>query len=330
MDKNQNSSDFAEKLNRRRLYSHAKPEDGGVPLADYLALHFHRLDRAGWQRRIAEGSVLVNGISAAAETLLRDHDCISWFPGDLPEPEADLRFRTVYEDSDLLVVDKPGNLCVHPTGPFFRHTLWHLLGSRYGEIRFVNRLDRETSGLVAAARNARTAAAMDNRNCPMHKEYLALVFGRFRGTVRAKGFLEHDPASAVFKKKRFVTEPSSPDSQTADTELREESAVGTDFTLVRAIPHIGRQHQIRATLFSLGFPLVGDKLYGPDETVFLRIRTKSVSPEDLNLLRMSRQALHSAGLSFRHPLTGKMIECESPLPEDFLKFMETVRSGRLQ
>ena len=173
--------DFADKLARRQLYSHVPEDEDGAALTDYLAAHFSRFDRAGWDNAIKTGLVTVNGLPALPGATVKRHDRIGYWPPETPEPDAELYFRVVYEDDSLLVIDKPGNLCVHPTGPFFRHTLWHLVGSQYGEIRFVHRLDRETSGLVIAARTRRGAAAMDNGNTPVRKEYLALVTGDFRG-----------------------------------------------------------------------------------------------------------------------------------------------------
>jgi 23S rRNA pseudouridine955/2504/2580 synthase/23S rRNA pseudouridine1911/1915/1917 synthase len=314
------SRDFADKLARRQLYSHVPEAEDGAILADYLAAHFRRFDRAGWVRSIEAGLVNVNDRSAAPETALKKHDRVGYFPPETPEPDAVLDYRVVYEDADLLVIDKPGDLCVHPTGPFFRHTLWHLVGSKYGEIRFVHRIDRETSGLVVAARTRRMAAAMDNGGTPVRKEYLALVTGDFRGRVHADGFLVHDAASAVRKKKRFVFADSpeaasikfDPTAETAVTELIEESHVPPDMTLVRAVLGTGRQHQVRATLYSLGFPLAGDKLYGPDERLFLKIKSQTMTDADRALLRFKRQALHAAVLEFRHPFTGETIHCESP------------------
>jgi 23S rRNA pseudouridine955/2504/2580 synthase/23S rRNA pseudouridine1911/1915/1917 synthase len=316
------SRDFADKLARRQLYSHVPEAEDGSLLPDYLAAHFSRFDRAGWVQAIAAGLVTVNGRSAVPETVLKRHDRVGYFPPETPEPDAVLDYRVVYEDADLLVIDKPGDLCVHPTGPFFRHTLWHLVGSKYGEIRFVHRIDRETSGLVVAARTRRAAAAMDNGGTPVRKEYLALVTGDFRGRVRAEGFLIHDQSSAVRKKKRFVFANSpeaaavqaDPSAETAVTELIEEVHVPPDMTLVRAVLGTGRQHQVRATLLSLGFPLVGDKLYGPDERIFLKIKSQTLTDADRALLRFKRQALHAAVLEFRHPFTGETIRCESPFP----------------
>jgi len=314
--------DFAEKLAQRRLYSHVPEAEDGAALPDHLAAHFRRFDRAGWIREVEAGRVTVNDRPAAPETRLKRHDRVDYLPPEMPEPDARLDFRVVYEDADLLVIDKPGDLCVHPTGPFFRHTLWHLVGSRYGEIRFVHRLDRETSGLIIAARTRRAAAAMDNGGTPVRKEYLALATGDFRGCVHAEGFLVHDRTSAVRKKKRFVF-ASSPDAaavqldptvETAMTDLAEVSRVPPNLTLVRAVLGTGRQHQVRATLHSLGFPLAGDKLYGPDERLFLKIRERTLNGDDLARLRFGRQALHAALLEFRHPFTGKTIRCESPFP----------------
>jgi 23S rRNA pseudouridine955/2504/2580 synthase/23S rRNA pseudouridine1911/1915/1917 synthase len=314
--------DFADKLARRRLYSHVAEAEDGAALADYLAEHFSRFDRTGWIQAVEAGLVTVNGHAAAPEIPLKRHDCVTYFPPDAPEPDANLTFRVVHEDADLLVIDKPGDLCIHPTGPFFRHTLWHLVGREYGEIRFVHRLDRETSGLVVAARTRRAAAAMDNGGTPVRKEYLALVLGNFRGRVHADGYLVHDKSSEVRKKKRFVFSDSpeaaearlDPTAETAVTELAAESHVPPDLTLVRAVLGTGRQHQVRATLHSLGFPLAGDKLYGPDERLFLKIKSQTLTDADRALLRFGRQALHAAVLEFRHPFTGEDFRFESPFP----------------
>ena len=88
-------------------------------------------------------------------------------------------------------------------------------------------------------------------------------------------------------------------------------------TLVRAILGSGRQHQVRATLHSLGFPLAGDKLYGPDERLFLKIKDGSLTAADMAILRFRRQALHAAVVEFHHPFTGKTVRLESPFPEEF-------------
>ena len=313
---------FEDKLARRQLYSHVPEAEDGAALPDYLAAHFSRFDRVGWIRAIEAGLVTVNDRTAAPGMNVKRHDRVGYYPPETPEPDAELHYRVVYEDGDLLVIDKPGNLCMHPTGPFFRHTLWHLVGSRYGEIRFVHSLDRETSGLVVAARTRRAAAAMDNGNTPVRKEYLALVNGDFRGSVHAEGFLVHEQGSAVRKKKRFVFADSpeadaarrDPTAENAVTELVEESHVPPDLTLVRAVLGTGRQHQVRASLYSLGFPLAGDKLYGPDERLFLKIAEQKMTDDDLARLRFRRQALHAAVLEFRHPFTGELLRLESPFP----------------
>ena len=313
---------FADKLARRQLYSHVPQAEDGATLPDYLAAHFSRFDRAGWVQAIEAGLVNVNDLPARPDMNVKRHDLVGYYPPETPEPDAELHYSVVYEDADFLIIDKPGNLCMHPTGPFFRHTLWHLVGTRYGEIRFVHRLDRETSGLVIAARTRRAAAAVDNGNTPVHKEYLALVTGDFRGHIHAKGFLVHDWTSAVRKKKRFVFADSpetdaahlDPTAETAATDLIEESHVPPDMTLVRAILGTGRQHQVRATLHSLGFPLAGDKLYGPDERLFLKIAADTLNEDDRAKLRFARQALHAAVLEFRHPFTSEILHFESPFP----------------
>lgn len=316
--------DFHDKFEHRILYSHVMGNEAGQSLLTYLTRGYSRFDTLGWRNVILAGRVLVNDVPAVPDKVLAEHDCVAYLPGETDEPVADMRYSIAYEDDDILVPVKSGDLCVHPTGPFYEHTLWHLLGARYGEVHFANRLDRETSGLLIATRSRRAAAVMYKLRHKIRKEYLAIVFGHFPAkTICADGYLIPDLASAVPKKKRFVylRQPEMQEAERVSTELRLERTIGTHFSLVRAIPITGRQHQIRATLFSLGFPLVGDKLYGPDERIFLKIPDRSVTPEDVARLRMPRQALHSAMLRFPHPATGAVITLTAPIPADFLAFI---------
>lgn len=170
------------------------------------------------------------------------------------------------------------------------------------------------------AKNPAAAAKLGRPGWPVRKEYLALVFGRFEQEVDAAGFLVPDTESAVRKKRRFVTGERPPAGavhpESAHTLFAPEQTGGR-FSLVRAVPVTGRLHQIRATLFSLGFPLVGDKLYGPDETLFLKLRSGELTAADREKLILPRQALHSTLLEFRHPVSGEMVTVKSPMPEEF-------------
>lgn len=297
-----------EKIGEREFYSFVPEKEDGSLLLDFLASRYDRFDRKGWEEEIRNGKVKVEGKTFCLPlTVLKKHARISYYPGKLPEPEADLHYKVHYEDEYFLVLEKSGNLCVHPTGPFYYNTLWYQASRVYGELKFVQRLDKETSGLLIAARSRQAAALMDNGKTPLHKEYLALVHGDFYGKVNACGRLVPDTGSIISKKKRFLFAGNDGNSrgEYAETVLVRERAIPPEMTLVRVFPVTGRQHQIRATLYSLGFPLVGDKLYGKDERLFLKIKNNSFTPEDKKLLLLPRQALHCAALGFRHPFTGK-------------------------
>ena len=301
-------------------------KDAGKSLAGFLAGRFTYHTEEEWRGLIREGRVKVNGASAEAERLLSAGDALSYDVSGMPEPPVDAAFRMVSDDSQLLVIDKPGNLPCHPSGRYFNHTLWALLKERCGLASpvFVNRIDRETSGLVLVAKTPEAAHNLQKQFAAhtVTKRYTVLVEGEFPERLDAAGWLAHDPHSVIRKKRRFIpaTEPGenpvSPEgAEWAETAFERERLCG-GLSVVTALPRTGRLHQIRATLRSLGYPVVGDKLYGVDETLFLRFCDGALTADDHARLRLSRQALHAGALRFRHPRFGAWTEMTAPLPPD--------------
>lgn len=294
----------------------------GTPLVAFLAARFTYHAAAAWTERVAAGRLTRNGRPAAPDAVLAAGDLLAYDTSDLPEPPVDASFRIVFEDADLLVLDKSGNLPCHPAGRYFNHTLWALLKTQHGlaSPAFINRLDRETSGLVVVAKGAAAARACRAQFAARQvcKRYQALVEGCFPPAIAACGWLTCDPASEVRKKRRFLPAAgaSGPDGgEWAETHFRLLAQHGP-VAAIEALPVTGRLHQIRATLQALGFPVVGDKLYGVDDRLFLKFCRGALDASDRARLRLDRQALHAAGLQFRHPASGRTLAFDLPLPAD--------------
>jgi 23S rRNA pseudouridine955/2504/2580 synthase/23S rRNA pseudouridine1911/1915/1917 synthase len=230
------------------------------------------------------------------------------------------------------VINKPGNLPCHPGGRYFRNTLWHLLKTETTEksFFFVNRIDRETSGIVLVAKTAAAA-----KNCQqqfqsglVRKVYLVVVEGDFpSGLVCAEGFLLKDETSLIRKKQRFTPVDSgsgiSGESRRCFTRFHLiDRRQGK--SLVSAFPVTGRLHQIRATLSSLGYPVAGDKIYGVDETLFLRFIENRLTEEDRNRLCLRRQALHAESLELTHPVDGQRLHFKAEMPRDMSRIFYAV------
>jgi 23S rRNA pseudouridine955/2504/2580 synthase/23S rRNA pseudouridine1911/1915/1917 synthase len=290
-------------------------------LLEFLVRRFTYHTRDAWQSRLADGRVQVNGLPARTDVPLGSGDRLDYDIGDLPEPPVDIRYAVLFEDADILIADKPGNLPCHPSGAYFNHTLWALLKSRAGleNPAFVNRLDRETSGLVVVAKNTAAAKACgaEFAGRRVEKNYLVLVEGLFPDTREARGAMRENPAESVRKRRLFVegVTPDEAGSDWAETRFR-RLATGGGISLVEAAPSTGRLHQIRATLHACGYPVVGDKLYGVDPELFLRFRKGELTGADRAALRLDRQALHAVRLRMRHPRTHEWLEWEAPLPGD--------------
>ncbi|MBR7130628.1 MAG: RluA family pseudouridine synthase [Lentisphaeria bacterium] len=298
-------------LSQRIIRSSIDWSGAGIKLVDYLAGRFTYRSESEWEKRIASGEITLNSKIVPPDTVLQLHDIIEYRPGDIVEPPADLDYKVVFEDEILLVIDKPGNLCMHPAGPFFKHTLWHLLASKYDQIHFVNRLDRETSGLLLATKHAKYAKTLLKNITAKH--YMAIIHGDFPESLQADGFLL-SANSIIRKKRKFVFDlPDSPPFESASTDFCKISSAN-GLSLVKAVLHTGRMHQIRATLNSLGYPVAGDKLYGLDEKFYLKQRSDELSDADREKLLVCRQALHSCYLELIHPEKGEKISFSSPLP----------------
>jgi 23S rRNA pseudouridine1911/1915/1917 synthase len=239
-------------------------------------------------------------------------------------------FRIVDETDDYVVVDKPAFLLVHPTKPNGAPTLWNQLRELLafeiasgGQVSIVNRLDRETSGLVLVAKTSAAARkfGMLMQQRRLRKEYLAIV----SGWPDWENKLVDAPLDRQGKHEKsaiWLKQMIHPAGAPAQTEFRvkwrfikSRSSGENKFSLIRAVPQTGRTHQIRVHAASIGYPIVGDKIYGPDEHLYLRFIQTGWTPEHERQLLLPRHALHATKLA----IDGKF-EWESPLPADLAKF----------
>ena len=210
-------------------------------------------------------------------------------------------FEIIHEDADLLVVNKPAGLVCHPTKTDERSSLigrvrLHL-DSREG--RLVNRLDRETSGLVLVAKSGAVASELGKliESSAVHKEYLAIA----HGTVEAGEFTIDAPLGRDESSPVAIKDGVRPDGAPARTQvipLKTFRTTSGCFSLLRLHPQTGRKHQIRIHLAHAGHPIVGDKIYGVDAMIYLRFVEGVMSEDDRQRMILSNHALHAAALAF--------------------------------
>ena len=243
-----------------------------------------------------------------------------------PEPEVPLHFGVVHDDGALLVVDKPAGLPIHPTARYFEHTFTALARARFPDRKVdpADRLDREISGLVAcgAAPEWTTRLKAAFAAGRVEKAYLAIALG----WPAEDAFLVDAPLALTLQSEvrvRMHVHAAGAASATAFEVLgRRLTADGARVALLACRPRTGRQHQIRAHLHHVGLPLVGDKIYGPDELIFDRFTRRALTDADRVALRLDRQALHAWRLAFPHPRTGEPAAFEAPLPADLQAFWD--------
>ena len=268
-----------------------------------------RISRARVQRWIDNREVLVNGrpaTRAAASVSAGDRIEITaaeaLVPRAVPEPET-WPIDLLYEDADLIVLNKPPGRVVHPTykhasGTMLNALLGHIGTRDIGTPRLVHRLDKDTSGVLLVSLDQAVHVALQrtlasDASC---KEYLAVAHGRLRpATGRIRLALGRDPAD----RRRVVVRPDGRESETRYQVLSRSEAL----SLVRCELVTGRTHQVRVHLAARGCPIVGDTVYGTASEL------------------IPRQALHAWRLTFVHPVTRKTLTATAPLPEDFARLI---------
>ena len=324
------------------LYEHFRVEvDRGqapVRVDRFLAEKLQHSSRNRIQKAAEAGFIHVGGRPVKSNYKVRPGEVVTLML-DRPrydttiEPE-DIPLDIVYEDADLMVVNKPAGLVVHPGCGNFSGTLvnavaWHLRGlDSYDpndpEVGLVHRIDKDTSGLLVVAKTpeAKTALGAQFYNKTTHRSYNALVWGNMAadsGTV--EGNIARDPRDRL---RMAVFPPGSEVGKAAVTHWRVIERFGY-VTLIECILETGRTHQIRAHMKHIGHPLFGDERYGGTE-ILRGERTGSYRQFVLNGFRLCpRQALHARTLGFVHPRTGRQMDFSSDLPDDLRQLIERWR-----
>jgi len=305
----------------------AGPEHERLRLDQFVAAALYpEYSRSQAARMIKAGCVTVNGAPARAAAPIRRGDRVAITPPAappaLPAPESAPEIDVIFADSELIVVNKPAGMTVHPAPGSPHATLVDALLARFPELAvmaepdgvmrpgIVHRLDKQTSGVMVVARTpfARTALSRDFKDRTVRKIYLAIVRGvvaRDRVTI-ARPVGRH----STDRKRMSVRSRNPRDAVSHVAVLDRFDDSDSPSTLVRVRPETGRTHQIRVHLASIGHPCLGDSIYGG-----------APANQDGNN-GFERQALHALALTITHPRSGERLEFIAPLPFDFMRYLD--------
>lgn len=290
--------------------------DGGESRRlDVYTAEIASVSRSRAAQLLENGSVLLNGKTASKNVKLKSGDIVTVEIPDPVEYKAEpenIPLDILYEDNDLLVVNKPKGMVVHPangnyTGTLVNAVLYHCKGSLSGingvmRPGIVHRIDKDTSGLLMVAKNdeAHKFLAEQIKEHSFTREYEAIVYGNFKDD---SGFVDAPIGRHPVKRKQMaVTYKNSKNAKTFYSVIERYK----EFTHLRLRLETGRTHQIRVHMAYIGHPVAGDPVYGPKKVI------KS----------LNGQCLHAKKLGFIHPRTGQYMEFESSLPDYFKKFSE--------
>ena len=370
---------MSEEYNERRVSSIVDGKYSGYRIDSYLSEKFNYHSRNEWQNLIRKEIIILNSRTCKSSKIVKSGDIVEFIIDGYEEPECNMDYEIVYQDDYIIAVNKPYNCIIHPVGPFFKNTLSYRLEKDLNiPVYSVNRLDRETTGIVLFGKDSETARILSGYFVEkrIYKEYIVAIHGRFPEELSTKGYLLQDKHSTVRKKRKFQYEYpdsiSETDFETSETdfeliktgtirdvlfrqfvaELSDKDEIlylipngeqliskrrlqpdvkkkrqvickklfscTNDISLLKVMLKTGRQHQIRATLCSLGYPVVGDKLYGVDDTIYLRFIERKLNSLDKTKLIIDHQALHAKKIIFTHPYSKVDITITAEVPKEIL------------
>ena len=290
----------------------------------FLARSVPDLTRSAAQRLLEEGAVTVNGTAVKKNYKTSPGDQVTF---TLPDPEPidvqpqNIPLDVVFEDDDVIVVNKPKGLVVHPApghpdGTLVNALLYHCgdsLSGINGELRpgIVHRIDKDTSGLLVVAKDDATHIGLSQQMAvhSVERAYNTIVYGGF---AQDEGFVETNLGRSKTDRKKMAVYPASePHTKYAYTGYRVLERFG-EFTMLECRLKTGRTHQIRVHMASIHHPVAGDPVYGPHNCI----------------TSLHGQCLHAKTLGFIHPITGEQLRFDSELPEYFTHFIATLRRGK--
>ena len=295
-------------------------EEAGVRIDKYLAEQLPDITRSYLQKLLKDGSVQMNGKPVKTSTKTAAGAVIELTIPEPEEPEIlpeDIPLDILYEDSDVILINKPKDMVVHPaaghyTGTLVNALMYHCKGDLSGingvlRPGIVHRIDKDTTGVLIVCKNdkAHNALAEQLKEHSITRKYRAIVCGNLKedeGTVDAP--LGRHPQD---RKKMAIVRTGG---KRAVTHYQVLERFG-NYTYIECQLETGRTHQIRVHMASLGHPLLGDEVYGRVKSPF----------------KLEGQTLHAMVLGFIHPTTGEYMEFEAPLPEYFEKLLEKLRRG---
>lgn len=305
-------------------------EEAGKRLDLFLTINNPSLTRSHIQRLIEEGMVSVNGRPAKASHKIKDGEVVEM---TIPEPtpiEArpePIPLEILYEDKEVVVVNKPSGLVVHPaagnyTGTLVNALLYHCrnLSGIGGKLRpgIVHRLDKDTTGVLVAAKSdsAHQSLAGQFKKHTIKRKYIALVHGVVK---EESGRIEAEIGRHLTQRKKMSVKTRK--GKAAVTRFKVIDRFD-QFTLLELTLETGRTHQIRVHLSSIKHPVVGDPVYGGKERI-----NDVKDPKVRKMIKgLGRQALHAAILGFMHPESNKYMEFQAPIPDDFQKVLDILET----
>lgn len=286
----------------------------------YLAMKYPYNSRSEWQRKILEKKVLLNERIVKPSVKIPKNSSIIYDMGEFEEFQVNRNYKVIFEDDSLLIIDKPPNIPVHASGKFFNNTLISIIRNDFSNntLALVNRLDRETSGIIVIGKtyDARKKMCSQFFKKTVQKTYIAYCFG----FISDNNFVVTAPISPnVSETIRIKMGVDFKKGAFAETKF-EVIKKNNNFTKIYCYPVTGRTNQIRVHLSYIGHPIVGDKLYSGNDRDFLDFIENGNSESLVKRLVMPRQCLHAHKLSFIHPDTNKKMTIYTNEPDDMLDF----------